>query len=138
MLNKLFTYVHITSVFSFRLFINSFIVVSLSFITLTLYFEKSFADVVYDTTIIPSLVLVLKTLLSLTLENGQKPVAYIASTVRHEDTRDQFLFTLGEWCYDRFNHDLVILLIQLFLLSIYLFFLTIINNLSGLKCSWAD
>ncbi|CAE1280601.1 EEF2KMT [Acanthosepion pharaonis] len=53
------------------------------------------ADVVYDTTIIPSLVLVLKTLLSLTLENGQKPVAYIASTVRHEDTRDQFLFTLG-------------------------------------------
>ncbi|CAI9718797.1 Hypothetical predicted protein [Octopus vulgaris] len=53
------------------------------------------ADVVYDTTVIPSLVLVLKKLLSITLENGEKPVAYVASTVRLEDTRDQFLFTLG-------------------------------------------
>uniref|UniRef100_A0A0L8H4Z7 Uncharacterized protein n=2 Tax=Octopus bimaculoides TaxID=37653 RepID=A0A0L8H4Z7_OCTBM len=53
------------------------------------------ADVVYDTTVIPSLVLVLKKLLSVTLENGEKPVAYVASTVRLEDTRDQFLFTLG-------------------------------------------
>lgn len=53
------------------------------------------SDVVYDTTVIPSLVLVLKKLLSVTLENGEKPVAYVASTVRLEDTRDQFLFTLG-------------------------------------------
>ncbi|GAB1602456.1 protein-lysine N-methyltransferase EEF2KMT-like [Argonauta hians] len=53
------------------------------------------ADVVYDTTVIPSLVFVLKKLLSVTLENGEKPVAYVASTVRLEDTRDQFLFTLG-------------------------------------------
>ncbi|KAK3090413.1 hypothetical protein FSP39_011643 [Pinctada imbricata] len=53
------------------------------------------ADVVYDKTIIPALVFVLHILLSKTTECGEKPVAYVASTIRNEDTRDHFLISLG-------------------------------------------
>ncbi|XP_053392683.1 uncharacterized protein LOC123562779 [Mercenaria mercenaria] len=49
------------------------------------------ADVVYDTRIIPALVSVLK----LFLGNGPTCTAYIASTIRNEDTRDQFLISLS-------------------------------------------
>lgn len=51
------------------------------------------ADVVYDKSIIPFLVQVLYQFLSGTF--GSWPVAYIASTVRNEDTRDHFLVALG-------------------------------------------
>ncbi|KAL4239695.1 Protein fam86a [Mactra antiquata] len=49
------------------------------------------ADVVYDTSIIPALVSILKIILS----QSSRSVAYIASTIRNEDTRDQFLITLS-------------------------------------------
>lgn len=53
-------------------------------------------DVVYDISIIPPLVKVLK--LFLTRSVGQSScVAYIASTVRNEDTRDQFLIALSKF-----------------------------------------
>ncbi|XP_062567215.1 protein-lysine N-methyltransferase EEF2KMT-like [Saccostrea cucullata] len=51
------------------------------------------ADVVYDKSIIPFLVHVLYQFLSGAF--GSWPVAYIASTVRNEDTRDHFLVALG-------------------------------------------
>jgi len=52
------------------------------------------ADVVYDVSIVPSLVRVLKTFL--VPSRGHPPcVAYIASTIRNEDTRDQFLIALS-------------------------------------------
>ncbi|XP_052768110.1 uncharacterized protein LOC128208595 [Mya arenaria] len=52
------------------------------------------ADVVYDVRVIPALVHVLKTFL--TPSDGRSPcVAYIASTIRNEDTRDQFLIALS-------------------------------------------
>ncbi|XP_022318118.1 protein-lysine N-methyltransferase EEF2KMT-like isoform X2 [Crassostrea virginica] len=51
------------------------------------------ADVVYDKAIIPFLVHVLNQFLSGAF--GSWPVAYIASTVRNEDTRDHFLVALG-------------------------------------------
>ncbi|XP_061182603.1 protein-lysine N-methyltransferase EEF2KMT-like [Saccostrea echinata] len=51
------------------------------------------ADVVYDKSIIPFLVQVLYQFLSGAF--GSWPVAYIASTVRNEDTRDHFLVALG-------------------------------------------
>ncbi|KAJ8318061.1 hypothetical protein KUTeg_003152 [Tegillarca granosa] len=54
-----------------------------------------FTDVVYDKTIIPALVNVLRCLLSFDLSNGQRPVAYVTSTIRNEDTRDHFLITLA-------------------------------------------
>ena len=47
------------------------------------------SDVVYDKTVIPSLVSVLKNLLS--SGTKRRACAFIASTVRNEDTRDQFL-----------------------------------------------
>ncbi|KAK6169196.1 hypothetical protein SNE40_020294 [Patella caerulea] len=53
------------------------------------------ADVVYDASIMPSLVAVLQMLLKPNVDTGQVPVAYIASTVRNEDTRDNFLILLG-------------------------------------------
>lgn len=49
---------------------------------------------VYDKSIIPFLVQVLYQFLSGTF--GSWPVAYIASTVRNEDTRDHFLVALGK------------------------------------------
>ncbi|KAK7112514.1 hypothetical protein V1264_011962 [Littorina saxatilis] len=49
------------------------------------------ADVVYDPSIIPSLVRLLRKL----LEPGKKSKAFIASTVRNEDTRDAFLIALS-------------------------------------------
>ena len=49
-----------------------------------------FLDVVYDETIIPSLVNVLALLFE-----GSVKIGYIASTVRNEDTRDIFLKALG-------------------------------------------
>lgn len=54
------------------------------------------ADVVYDKAIIPFLVHVLNQFLSGAF--GSWPVAYIASTVRNEDTRDHFLVALGRRC----------------------------------------
>ncbi|XP_046352247.1 protein-lysine N-methyltransferase EEF2KMT-like [Haliotis cracherodii] len=53
------------------------------------------ADVVFDTSIIPALVSLLRQLLTCTPDTGQDPVAYITSTVRNEDTRDCFLIALG-------------------------------------------
>ncbi|CAG5121671.1 unnamed protein product [Candidula unifasciata] len=53
------------------------------------------ADVVYDTSIIPALVFVLKSLLDTGPESNRKPKAYIASTIRSEDTRDAFLIAIG-------------------------------------------
>ncbi|KAK0049176.1 protein-lysine N-methyltransferase EEF2KMT [Biomphalaria pfeifferi] len=53
------------------------------------------ADVVYDTSIIPSLVYVLKILLDPGSNSNKKPQAYIASTIRNEDTRDAFLIAIG-------------------------------------------
>jgi len=49
------------------------------------------ADVVYDTSIIPALVYVLKKLL-----HNKGSSAFIASTIRNEDTRDAFLIALGQ------------------------------------------
>ena len=53
------------------------------------------SDVVYDKTVIPSLVSVLKCLLC--SEAKRRPCAYIASTIRNEDTRDQFLICLCKY-----------------------------------------
>ncbi|KAH9495580.1 Protein-lysine N-methyltransferase eef2kmt [Bulinus truncatus] len=53
------------------------------------------ADVVYDTSIIPALVFVLKILLETGPNSNRKPKAYIASTIRNEDTRDAFLIAIG-------------------------------------------
>ncbi|XP_059169052.1 protein-lysine N-methyltransferase EEF2KMT-like [Physella acuta] len=53
------------------------------------------ADVVYDTSIIPALVFVLKSLLDTGPDSNRKPKAYIASTIRNEDTRDAFLIAMG-------------------------------------------
>ncbi|XP_060074857.1 protein-lysine N-methyltransferase EEF2KMT-like [Ylistrum balloti] len=53
------------------------------------------ADVVYDKSIMPALVSVLRKLLSLEIENGQRATAFIASTIRNEDTRDHFLIVLA-------------------------------------------
>ncbi|RUS81850.1 hypothetical protein EGW08_010373 [Elysia chlorotica] len=53
------------------------------------------ADVVYDLSIIPALVLVLKALLYGRVSNGRKPRAFIASTIRNEDTRDAFLIAMA-------------------------------------------
>ncbi len=58
---------------------------------------------VYDESIIPALVKVLFSLLTLpggsmggdTTQIVAPPVAYIATTVRNEDTRDKFLIALG-------------------------------------------
>jgi len=57
----------------------------------------SFTDVVYDIIIILPLVKVLKMFLSRPHEDSRGPtVAYIASTIRNEDTRDQFLIALSK------------------------------------------
>ncbi|XP_033729366.1 protein-lysine N-methyltransferase EEF2KMT-like [Pecten maximus] len=53
------------------------------------------ADVVYDKSIMPALVSVLRKLLSLEIENGQRATAFVASTIRNEDTRDHFLIVLA-------------------------------------------
>ncbi|XP_052262155.1 protein-lysine N-methyltransferase EEF2KMT-like isoform X2 [Dreissena polymorpha] len=54
------------------------------------------ADVVYDVRLIPCLVRVLKLFLSRDPHShGVPPVAYIAATIRSEDTRDQFLIALS-------------------------------------------
>ncbi|ESP04044.1 hypothetical protein LOTGIDRAFT_156652 [Lottia gigantea] len=53
------------------------------------------ADVIYDSTINPSLVAVLQMLLKPHPDTGQIPIVYLASTVRNEDTRDSFLILLG-------------------------------------------
>ncbi|XP_012938029.1 protein-lysine N-methyltransferase EEF2KMT [Aplysia californica] len=53
------------------------------------------ADVVYDTSIIPALVFVLKSLLDTGPDSNRKPKAFIASTIRNEDTRDEFLVAMG-------------------------------------------
>ncbi|XP_069125293.1 protein-lysine N-methyltransferase EEF2KMT-like [Argopecten irradians] len=53
------------------------------------------ADVVYDVSIMPALVSVLRKLLSLEMECGQRATAVIASTIRNEDTRDHFLIVLA-------------------------------------------
>ena len=50
------------------------------------------ADVVYDTSIIPSLVKVLDILVEL----PQQPTVYIASTIRNEATKEKFLAALGK------------------------------------------
>jgi len=57
------------------------------------------SDVVYDVRIIPSLVSVLKAFLARpgTGEGDTQCVAYIASTIRNEDTRDQFLIALSKF-----------------------------------------
>lgn len=52
------------------------------------------ADVVYDLSIIPALVLVLKTLLDCRGNTNTKPRAFVASTIRNEDTRDAFLIAM--------------------------------------------
>ena len=54
----------------------------------------SIADVVYDSSIIPSLVRVLKILLRKATSNPR--MAIIASTVRNRQTRDEFLTALGK------------------------------------------
>ena len=54
------------------------------------------SDVVYDNSIIPALVFVLKSLLSSEPLDGVIPQAFIASTVRNEDTRDEFLIAIGK------------------------------------------
>ncbi|CAL1533523.1 unnamed protein product [Lymnaea stagnalis] len=53
------------------------------------------ADVVYDTSIIPALVFVLKSLLDTGPDSNRRPKAFIASTIRNEDTRDAFLIAMG-------------------------------------------
>lgn len=53
-------------------------------------------DVVYDKSVLPGLIFVLKKLLSVDLGNGEKPTAYIASTIRNEDTRDQFFIMMSK------------------------------------------
>ncbi|KAL3876353.1 hypothetical protein ACJMK2_034211 [Sinanodonta woodiana] len=54
------------------------------------------ADVVYDKTIVPALVSVLRNLLTLGSKRKTNSVcAFIASTIRNEDTRDLFLATLS-------------------------------------------
>jgi hypothetical protein len=56
----------------------------------------SFADVVFDPTIVHSLVCVLRQLMEPMSSQSAACVAYIASTVRNEDTRDAFLIALGK------------------------------------------
>ncbi|XP_076441598.1 protein-lysine N-methyltransferase EEF2KMT-like [Babylonia areolata] len=53
------------------------------------------ADVVYDPSIIPSLVSLLRRLLDPGTDGSLQRRAYIASTVRNEDTRDAFLIALS-------------------------------------------
>lgn len=53
-----------------------------------------FSDVVYDKEVIPSLVRILLKVLK--PKKNNVPIAYIASTVRNEDTRDFFLINLGK------------------------------------------
>lgn len=53
-------------------------------------------DVVYDSSIIPALVFVLKSLLEKGASSKVKPYAYVASTIRNEDTRDSFLIAMGK------------------------------------------
>ncbi|KAK3768198.1 hypothetical protein RRG08_031733 [Elysia crispata] len=53
------------------------------------------ADVVYDLSIIPALVLVLKALLYGGANSNRKPRAFIASTIRNEDSRDAFLIAMA-------------------------------------------
>ncbi|GFN81926.1 protein-lysine N-methyltransferase eef2kmt [Plakobranchus ocellatus] len=53
------------------------------------------ADVVYDLSIIPALVFVLKTLLRHNCLGNKKTRAFIASTIRNEDTRDAFLIAMA-------------------------------------------
>ena len=50
----------------------------------------------YDLSIIPALVLMLKTLLCGGANGSNTPRAYIASTIRNEDTRDAFLIAMGK------------------------------------------
>ena len=62
--------------------------------TYMLHIIHVFTDVVYDKDIIPSLVKILVRLLK--PRPNLIPLAYIASTVRNEDTRDYFLINLGK------------------------------------------
>ena len=55
------------------------------------------SDVVYDNRIIPYLVLTLKKILYSNLHKSVPTCAYLASTIRNEDTRDQFLITLSKY-----------------------------------------
>lgn len=55
-----------------------------------------FADVVYDPSIIPSLVSLLRQLLDPGRAGSLHRTAFIASTVRNEDTRDAFLVALSQ------------------------------------------
>ena len=55
-----------------------------------------FSDVVYDPSIIPSLVSLLRRLLEPGLDGLLQRTAFIASTVRSEDTRDAFLVALSQ------------------------------------------
>lgn len=58
------------------------------------------ADLVYDASVISGLVQLLKSLLSRqSLSTAPTPVAYVACTVRSEDTRDQFLYSLGTFSF---------------------------------------
>lgn len=59
------------------------------------------ADVVYDSSIIPSLVKVVQTL----LKQPHGPVAYVASTIRNEATRDEFFTHLGKAHYNTVKHQ---------------------------------
>ena len=55
-----------------------------------------FADVVYDPSIIPSLVSLLRQLLDPGRAGSLHRTAFFASTVRNEDTRDAFLVALSQ------------------------------------------
>ena len=58
----------------------------------------SSSDVVYDTSIVPSLVRVLHKLLHINdQERRTPPVAYIASTIRNEETHQCFMQALGRF-----------------------------------------
>lgn len=54
-------------------------------------------DVVYDTSIIPYLVQLLRQLLQPSPTTDVNKKAFVASTVRNEDTRDAFLIALSEF-----------------------------------------
>ena len=70
------------------------------------------SDVVYDPSIIPSLVNILHVLLDRNVPNGNKPTAYIASTIRNCETRDLFLEGLGVHHFT-LNYTTVIMVVKI-------------------------
>ena len=60
------------------------------------FFSSLSKDVVYDPSVVPCLVSLLHQLLIRGGSSSSPPSAYIASTVRNEDTRDAFLVALGK------------------------------------------